>query len=312
MKRLCLFAIGCLVVFVAVNLTGCRDDCSIINLGPGQEYDCGIDTRSYLLYAPGSYDPSAPAALVVDMHGMGSNAEQQAGLEDYETPEGIVYSGMGSGYRMVADREGFVVATPQCKGQLWTQTDLDFLDEVVAEIKNAADIDRVYITGISNGGQITYWAGCQQDDDTYQGLSAASSNLKNESCESIFRPAPLIAFHSPDDQTIDPEQGYDAALAWALANGCYPVDPHPSMTFGGPGAGPEPVCYRESNGEFELVSCDVNDPATACVTWDRCDNGVEVVFCTVPPDPGTTGHILYRNGTKLSLAAVAWEFWDRF
>ena len=66
---------------------------------------------------------------------------------------------------------------------------------------------------------------------------------------------------------------------------------------------------------WSLVPCDPSAPATTCQTWDGCDDGVEAMFCTVAPDhenhfATTGGHILYLNGTHLSLAAVAWTFFE--
>ena len=75
----------------------------------------------------------------------------------------------------------------------------------------------------------------------------------------------------------------------------------------GPGATPP----------WSLVACDPAAPATTCETWDQCDGGVEATYCTVAPDHArhfdtTGGHILYLNDTNLSLAAVAWEYFERF
>lgn len=56
----------------------------------------------------------------------------------------------------------------------------------------------------------------------------------------------------------------------------------------------------------------VSRPQTTCVGWDQCDEGVEVMFCTV--DAGTQnlgGHILYTNDTGLSLGAVTWQFFKK-
>lgn len=317
MKVLHLIVMGCLVALVSSTLVGCLDDCSD-SINPGDDCNCGIKhnnrQRSYLLYVPDNYDSQTPTALVIDCHGLFANAKNQAGIEPW-TYQGQTYEGMGSGYRMVADREGFIVANPQGLGNIWDQNDVDFLMAVVDEIVTAAggnvDTDRIYITGISNGGQITYWSSCRQQTGVYRGLSPVASNLRFETCESVAEPAPLIAFHSVDDGTIDYQEGLDAVEAWALANNCQ-NGPYPSMTFGGSGAGQEEVCYEESATGFELAACDPNNAPTSCETWDQCDNGVEVVFCTVPTDVGANGHILYRNSTKLSLAAVTWQFWSTF
>src|SRR5689334_5384354 len=78
-------------------------------LGAGQERLCSVDVggvrREYLLYAPASFDARKPAALFVDAHGTGEDMAQQAGTEAFfDWP-----AGLGSGFRLVADREGFLV-----------------------------------------------------------------------------------------------------------------------------------------------------------------------------------------------------------
>ena len=48
---------------------------------------------------------------------------------------------------------------------------------------------------------------------------------------------------------------------------------------------------------------------STCETWDHCDDDVKVTFCSVNGEKQYVGgHVLYFNDTKLSLAAVAWEF----
>ena len=55
-------------------------------------------TRSYILHVPPSYNGSNPVPLVLDFHGLSSNAAQQAGI---------------SGFRALSDAGGFVVVWPQ-------------------------------------------------------------------------------------------------------------------------------------------------------------------------------------------------------
>jgi hypothetical protein len=48
-----------------------------------------------------------------------------------------------------------------------------------------------------------------------------------------------------------------------------------------------------------------------------CDGGSAATFCTVAPDhehhfDQFGGHVLYFNDTTLSLAAVAWRFFQQF
>jgi poly(3-hydroxybutyrate) depolymerase len=283
-------------------------------LTPGTDRKCtlnvGGQARELLLYAPATFDPCKPAALVVDAHGSSETDAEQAGLQPFmDWP-----SGLGSGWRLVADREGFLVAQPQGIGNQWTQPDTDFMLQIPAVVAQAANVDpkRVFMTGISNGGELTYWTGCR-DTAVFRGF-APVSGFGQEACP-LTHPAPLIAFHSADDMLVPLADGQAAFQMWVASNHCK-AGPVASWQFGGPSTDPREVCLSSGAGQtppWKLAACDPSAPATTCQTWSQCDGGVEASFCVVPADQQhhfaqTGGHVLYINGTNLSLAAVAWEF----
>lgn len=289
------------------------DDCTA-PLAPGTDRRCHIQvggkSRELLLYAPKSYDPCAKTALVVDAHGSNETDDDQAGLEPFlDWPKGL-----GSGWRLVADREGFVVAQPQGIGNVWSATDADFMLAIPGVVAKAADVDaaRVFMTGISNGGALTYWTGCR-DTPTFHGF-ASVSGYGVATC-SVSHPAPLVHFHSADDKIISLADGKAAFQAWVKGNHCASTS-QKSWQFGGAGTDPRAVCLASGPAEsppWSLAACDTSAPATTCETWSGCDGGTSATFCTVPADQvhhfdTTGGHVLYLNATHLSLAAVAWEY----
>jgi poly(3-hydroxybutyrate) depolymerase len=277
-------------------------------LAPGDQRTCtvqiGGSSRTYLLYAPTSYDPCRPAALVVDAHGAQESAEVHAGLANFYSWPTL---GIGSGFRLVADREGFLVATPQGIGNAWAQSDTTFVTAIPAAVgvQAAVDADRVYLSGISNGGGLTYWTACG-DSGVFHGF-APISGYDNSACP-VTHPAPLVQFHSPDDALVSYTSGQTSFLHWREANHC-DATPTETLRFGGANGDPRPVCL--SAGEpWKLETCNTSAPATVCQRYTGCDHG-DAVFCTVPPDNQydggqTGGHILYFNATNLSLAAVTW------
>src|SRR5262249_28723666 len=60
--------------------------------------------RTYRVHVPPSYDGSVPVPLVVDIHGLGSNAEQQEAI---------------SGMRAESDAHGFLVVYPGGANDAW-------------------------------------------------------------------------------------------------------------------------------------------------------------------------------------------------
>jgi polyhydroxybutyrate depolymerase len=102
--------------------------------------------RGYLLARPEHADPAHPAPLILEFHGLMSNAEQQA-----------AYSGLAA----AATRRGFVVVTPQGSGRVphWNYPgtrgadDVRFVDDLVAAVGQELAVDerRIFAAGISNG-----------------------------------------------------------------------------------------------------------------------------------------------------------------
>jgi polyhydroxybutyrate depolymerase len=278
-------------------------------LAPGDQRTCTISIggtmRTYLLYAPATYDPCHPAALVVDAHGAQESAEVHAGLANFYNWPTL---GIGSSFRLVADREGFVVATPQGIGNAWVQADTAFVTAIPAAVgaHTAIDSSRVYLSGISNGGGLTYWTACA-DAGVFHGF-APISGYDDNACP-VSHPAPLIHFHTQTDKLVSYAAGQTAFEQWRQGNHCQ-AQPVSELRFGGANGDSRPVCLSHGTA-WSLVACDPAAPQTVCERYTGCDSG-DVVFCTVPPDNeydgGTTGgHILYFNGTKLSLAAVTWD-----
>ncbi len=286
---------------------------SPVRAGTGQVCSIKVQGRSreFLLYAPANFDPCVKTPLVVDAHGATETMSEHAGLEPFNDWPG----GLGSGWRLVADREGFLVAQPQGIGNRWVASDVAFMESLVLSVRTVADLDaeRIYMTGISNGGELTYQTGCGEGN-VFRGFASISGF--GRSC-AVTRPAPVIHFHSAEDSIIS----YDAGLA-AFARRVEDLHcqrgPISSVTFGGANGSTEEVCLAagSSSEPFSLVPCEPSAGQTRCQQWDECDGGVQPTFCTVAADrvnhfDTTGGHILYFNDTSLSVAAVAWSYFEK-
>jgi polyhydroxybutyrate depolymerase len=122
----------------------------------------GLD-RSALVHLPPNYDDQIPMPLVLAFHGGGGRAEQYARFTGFDT---------------LADEEGFIVVYPRGVNNRWHDArfteeipegdededeahpdDVGFTLALLDELKRAYAIDeeRIYITGMSNGGMF-----CQQ------------------------------------------------------------------------------------------------------------------------------------------------------
>jgi polyhydroxybutyrate depolymerase len=243
--------------------------------------------RDWILHVPPGYDGATPVPLVLDIHGLSSNNQQQRGV-----------SGIGA----VADREGFLVVWPNGWNAAWNagvccgNTDLDdvaFLRDVVARTAGETRVDpqRVYATGISNGGAMSQRLACDAAD-----LFAAAVPTAFPLPFADFadcrpsRPIPVLTVMGLTDKLVPYEGGAFASAAdtfafWRDQNGC--------------------------TGEKVTVPYGV----ARCETFSQCDAGVEVGLCSVVAQafPGLPidGHVLYLND-QIVVAEEAWRFLSRF
>lgn len=112
----------------------------------------GGNERTFQLHVPESYDPARPMPAVLAMHYRGGSATTMREL---------------TGLDAKADREGFLVAYPEGVGGQFNafgccgvQDDVGFVKAVAALLVERwhADPDRVFLAGVSNGGDLTFRA----------------------------------------------------------------------------------------------------------------------------------------------------------
>jgi poly(3-hydroxybutyrate) depolymerase len=291
-------------------------DCSA-KLAPGDRRSCMLGMRQYELYAGKTLNLCKPTALVIDAHGATETAVQQAGEMEFCAGT-LCWKGLGSGWKAEADTPGggFIVVFPQGVNNVWDTTDADFMVQLVAEVQKVANIDpkKVYISGISNGGALTYWAGCPHSD-LFHGMAPHAGGAN---CTSLARPIPVIHF---DDMPDFAYQGsVDATNTVVMLNHCK-GDPKPWLTIDK--MYKEAVCRSaKEDVAAKLIPCTevtaMIEPTT-CKVWDQCDGNVQVVFCEVAANTehgasnaSTDGHIIYENNTLLNTPSVAWRFFKQF
>jgi polyhydroxybutyrate depolymerase len=183
--------------------------------------------REYILHVPPSYTGADALPLVLNLHGHGSNAWEQA-----------LYSGLPR----KADEAGFIVVTPQGTGTEphWNflgigdsdVDDLAFIDDLLDTLTSELCIDqaRVYSAGISNGAAMSVTLACRLSDRV-SAIAPVAGLFFITGC-AADRPVPVIAFHGTDDALVPFEGGMVAGSSlpvrateeslqdWARHNGC--------------------------------------------------------------------------------------------
>jgi len=219
----------------------------------------GWPLRPVVVHVPPAYAPAAPAPLLLVLHGGGHDA---AKMVELTCPRGDVYDA-GCLHR-VAERAGFVTAylngTPNahapsirtwnggggrdgfsCVSNLACERDVDdvaYVDAVLdmVEARMAIDPERVFATGISNGGAMAHRLACERSDRIAGIVAVAAGNQFSTTAPCVpTHPVSVLQIHGTDDamwpfeggpMPKNPGVGIGARAStddWALRNGCRPT-----------------------------------------------------------------------------------------
>lgn len=258
-------------------------------LGPGdftRTITVGGLSRTYMVHVPASYTGATPVPLVVDMHGLGSNATQQRVI---------------SGFLPLSNTYGFIATWPQGVSNAWnggiccsTATDdVAFIRALVANMQVEAAIDgrRIYATGLSNGGAMTQRLACEAADLFAAAAPVAFpiSIVPTTNCVPS-RPIPVLTFMGLTDSLVAYNGGSFPSAAttfahWRATDGC--------------GLAP---------AETHTVS-----GASYCDMDLSCRGNVHVGLCSITSTSGApyAGHILYIND-DFNVAQLAWDFMSQY
>ena len=181
--------------------------------------------REYILYIPNSYDGQEPYPLVLNLHGYTSNGGEQ-----------MIYSNLFE----VADTANFLIVHPTGtlntineefwnSGEIFEVDDIGFLSELIDYLVLNYNIDsnRVYSTGFSNGGFMSYTLACELSDKIAAIASVTGSMITNQQnlCNPS-RPIPVMQIHGTLDLTVpyfgnaDIEPIEEVISHWVSFNNC--------------------------------------------------------------------------------------------
>jgi polyhydroxybutyrate depolymerase len=250
--------------------------------------------RSFLVYRPASVPASAP--LVVMLHGGFGTASQAES---------------SYGWDAEADANHFVVAYPDGVNRAWAVgggccgtpgstgvNDVAFVLAVVANLSERLpiDADRVYATGISNGGLLAYRLAC--DTRVFAAIGPDSATLLGD-CPS---PAPLSVIHIHG--TADGNIPYDGGQGKGVAR----ID--------GPAVPDLVAMWRRVDGCADATATTVGTVTTSVAT---CPRGLSVELITIagaghqwpgsPPKPVVEKVLgLDPPSTALNATDTIWRF----
>jgi polyhydroxybutyrate depolymerase len=265
-------------------------------------------TRDYAIHVPPGTG-TAPVPLVIQLHGGGGNdvnIEKQTGFYD------------------LADAKGFLVASPDgtggrqdklltwnagwCCGQAMDKQvdDVAFIGAVLDDVEAHYPVDtrRVYVTGFSNGGMMTYRLGCALAD-RLAAIAPVSGALDYDGC-APSRPLPVLAIHGTADGNVpyDGGKGTPEGLRFPGQKDRVDRSVADSVGFWVKADGCPPAPADEHSGSL------------ARTTYAPCAGGTEVVLDTIVGGvhawPGGPSR---RLGTEpadaIDATAEIWSFFSR-
>ncbi|MEZ5008755.1 MAG: T9SS type A sorting domain-containing protein [Chitinophagales bacterium] len=192
--------------------------------------------RTYLIHLPENYTQNEALPLIIAMHGGFGNAynlQNQSQLSE------------------TADMENFIVVYPEgiaggilniptwnagwCCGYASSSNidDVGFINTLLDTLISQYDIDtnRIYATGMSNGGFMAYRLACELSH-RIAAIAPVAASLAFSDCTPT-RPVPIISFHSYLDSNVPYHGGIgdgfsshynspqDSIMSkWASINGC--------------------------------------------------------------------------------------------
>ena len=157
--------------------------------------DVGGTLRSYILHVPPSYRGDGPAPLILNFHGFGSNARQQA-----------IYSQLPA----KADARGVIAVTPDGLGspQAWNllptadNRDVAFVRALLDDLQARLCVDgkAVFAAGISNGAAFSARLACDMPE-RLRGIAVVGAFVFPRVCPSTT-PTAVIGFHGTEDPCV--------------------------------------------------------------------------------------------------------------
>jgi len=272
----------------------------------------GKTTRYYKAHVPASYNKNNPTPLVLAFHG---------GMGDSKGMSNDKY------YNLISksDEEGFIVVFPNGASRLrsgklatWNagnccgyardsnSDDVDFVKKLLKDIESKFNINenRIYATGMSNGGMFSYRLACEMSD-TFAAIAAVSGTDNYNNCNPE-KPISIFHIHSKQDSHV------------LFNGGC-----GPDCISGGGGTEfisvPKTISkWVQRNNCNDVPKRVLEKENVYCDLYSRCDGDVEVKLC-VTEDGGHSwpgGEKPSRKGvatpsTAIDATEMIWDFFKK-
>lgn len=202
--------------------------------------------RTFRVYVPANLETNTPVPMVVMLHGGFGSGNQAEKAYNWD---------------QLADKEGFVVLYPDGLRRTWNAgeccgfaskkniDDVGFILDVIDAVSERIAIDqtRVYATGISNGGMMSYRLACETD--RFAAIAPVAATIQVDCAD----PAPISVLHIHGLE--DPLVRFDGEPGEGAANVDGPSVPEVMATWRAIDACGVPTSESEGVVTTEISSC---------------------------------------------------------
>jgi polyhydroxybutyrate depolymerase len=225
----------------------------------------GLD-RTYTVRLPPGYTGSTPAPVVFDFHGMGTTGKQEESFDTWNT---------------FADKQGIIAVYPDGTDKSWNAgsccpsastnkiDDVGFVKAIIARLQTDVCIDtkRIYATGCSNGGAMSFRMACEAAD-VIAAVAPVDFDTALNPCKPS-RPITEIQFRATNDSMVAYSGAEPNFTKWGGINQC--------------------------TGTLAAMTSN-----SACEAYPECASGVETILCTIQ------GGSHCGNYSTFKIPEVAW------
>lgn len=273
------------------------------------------DSRTFIVHVPSSYTGSSPVPVVLDFHPLGGSGSQQEG---------------SSGWKGQCDSVGCIAVFPDsskakagdnswnagycCDNAETNQVDdVQFARDMINWLETNACVDpkRIYASGGSNGGGMTYRLACQAADviaavapvdfrcvtgkDPLANAGSVTAGDNTACVCTLPRPITVVAYDEGQDNSIVP---YNGAQTPGLATDCPPNGSCVGIGF------PSAVVNRDTWAKFNGCSGSATTYSgnSICQQYSTCTDSTTVMLCT----NNSSQHLAAYSSSTAKVAATAW------
>jgi len=228
--------------------------------------------RNMIVYAPSGIEKGRP--LIIQMHGMNQDAPYQQNAAKWEP---------------IADTARFVVVFPNGENKSWDisgDKDVNFLKAIINEMENKYGIDRnrVYVSGFSMGGMMSYHA-ANKMGDMIAAIAPVSGYPIGNPAPASKRPMPILHTHGTTDDVVNYNSGANYLKRWVSFNKC-----------------------SESSQVTKPYPANRSGSAASLEVWSGCSDGVEVRLMSI----AGKGHWYSMDLASVNTSDEIWNFVKNF